>query len=189
MAAKPTTTDVFPFIKLPPELRIRVYEYAIISNRIIDLSNAEPKDFTWGGNEVLQSERLYFRIRRSFQAMVEQPPLSRVSKIVRQETLPIFYGQTTFLLRKHDDAPSKGSEDLQLSARSWVDAIGEANRDLLKSFYIDEATPTEDGTFFKFAWLCDSLEKQWDCTVETMDASGKLKGVSGVTAVIKVIFP
>ncbi|TKA83386.1 hypothetical protein B0A55_01009 [Friedmanniomyces simplex] len=70
-------------LELPPELRIAIFEYAL----------ASPK--------TVVTFRLDDYQRDSLQEAI-QPPLTRVSSQVRFETLPIWYGSTTFVLHTED---------------------------------------------------------------------------------------
>ncbi|TKA83381.1 hypothetical protein B0A55_01012 [Friedmanniomyces simplex] len=80
-------------LELPPELRIAIFEYAL----------ASPK--------TVVSFRLDDYQRDSLQEAV-QPALTRVSSQVRFETLPIWYGCTTFVLHTED---AKGRD-----AQRWL---------------------------------------------------------------------
>lgn len=61
---------------LPPETRNRIYELSLISADTIRIVNAAR--YKVFGEELCQ------------------PPLTKVSQVIRNETLPIFYGSNKF---------------------------------------------------------------------------------------------
>ena len=64
----------FPLLELPPELRNKIYEFAVVSNRALFLREAH-----WHYSGCWEN--------------AAQPALTRVSCQLRSEVLPIFYGQ------------------------------------------------------------------------------------------------
>ncbi|KAK3070140.1 hypothetical protein LTR53_010971 [Teratosphaeriaceae sp. CCFEE 6253] len=72
-------------LRLPPELRNRIYEYVLIVETPIS-RNLPPR--SWWGTEA--------HILRDFATAVRQPPLTRTCRVMRSETIPIFYGANTF---------------------------------------------------------------------------------------------
>jgi len=74
-----TTTDEAPcrFLRLPAELRIMIYEYALQSE-----ANLCP----------------YYPSTNTCFGRIIEPNSTRVNKQIRSETLPVFYGTSTFIL-------------------------------------------------------------------------------------------
>ena len=96
------------FFKLPPELRNRIYEFALLQRTPI---------------VIICQQACGQHSRRH--AM--QPALSRTCRLLRKETLPIFYGQHTFLIAFYPHAPA---------AEAWLSAIGLENLGLLRNVLI-----------------------------------------------------
>ncbi|KAI5362191.1 hypothetical protein Slin14017_G074280 [Septoria linicola] len=65
---------------------------------------------------------------------VVQPAITRVSKLIREETLPIFYGNHHFVLRLLSQTGPEKSRILL-----WLDAIGHRNASRLRSVHIVNA--------------------------------------------------
>jgi len=76
-------------LELPAELRDAIYEFALTSSKATVTFRLDP----W---------------QRDTYSQALQPPLTRVSRQLRQETLPVYYGSNTFVLHtegsKCDDA-------------------------------------------------------------------------------------
>lgn len=75
---------------------------------------------------------------------MEQPPLTRVCKQLRDETLPIYYANT-FLLHVWDYGctPNKTTGEITLYSHGvldWLTAIGAKNRDLIRKVVLQNAT-------------------------------------------------
>ncbi|KAK5128843.1 hypothetical protein LTR85_000176 [Meristemomyces frigidus] len=92
----PDSREVFPFVDLPPELRKRIYEAALICSTEASPLFIQPRTLrTEGHRQLLQ-----------------------LSRQARGECLPIYYADTSFI--------NGGSADgyPPLNARSWLGAIG-----------------------------------------------------------------
>ena len=63
-----------------------------------------------------------------------QPALTRVCRQVREETLPIFYGQNTFVIIDIDEEASL--VELLETMQAWLKMIGPGNVSMLSSFKI-----------------------------------------------------
>ena len=72
-----------------------------------------------------------------FQRRLEQAPITRVCKIIRNETLPYFYSQNEFLF---DDL----GHDLLKGLRTWIKAIGETSYSRIRKLYISSHYEGED---------------------------------------------
>ena len=100
-----------PFIELPAELRNRIYEFAVIESDPIDLIVCCCKHCP-------------------HMAIVVQPAVTRASRQLREESLPIFYGQNLFLGQAYEGyVPAKMIR--------WLRAIGAQNRSHIKNLYVD----------------------------------------------------
>ena len=95
-------------LDIPPELRLQIYHHTLIK--------PHPYDIGQVAHFILD--------KRSICAQLAQPGLTRTNRVLRRETLPIFYGENAF------DAPSFPHEGV----RDWLLAMGPANRCLLKRF-------------------------------------------------------
>lgn len=100
-----------PFLKLPPELRNRIYEAVLTDPYAISAVH-------WD-----------FEIPRS--TTPEQPPLTRTCRAIRAEALPIFYSSNTFMIgvKRECDAAY---------LRVWLKAIGPQNRDAVHEVIVRE---------------------------------------------------
>lgn len=89
----------FRLLDLPPELWLRICEFAVIKNGPIQVGR-EPKS-------------------RDQMAIVSQPEITRTCRILRSEGLPLFYSTNVFELYHYYGVPCP---------RIWVLAIGVGNR-------------------------------------------------------------
>ena len=110
-------------LMLPAELRNRIYEMVLLRPEVINLVYLDPR-------------RL-----KHLEHEVAQPSLTRTCHQIREETLPIFYGQNVFLTYAVTTNWSGASGAIPRGSKSWVNAIGRENRRALKHLYIDS---TED---------------------------------------------
>ncbi|KAK5006688.1 hypothetical protein LTR39_005595, partial [Cryomyces antarcticus] len=95
---------VFPFLKLPGELRNQIYRFALVHHRVISV--------------ISKWEEL------------AQPPLTRVCRQIRNESLPVFYGGNRFRLYR-DRCP-------EYVFICWLRMIGNNNCALLRQLFFTE---------------------------------------------------
>ena len=123
------------FLTLSPELRNRIYELACCP-----LRDGE-------GGEA-HSTAIRIEPRESYELsapFATQPALTKVSRQIRQETLPIYYGTNEFNLYLDETyRPAKGPDGLPTRGASyvryikfstvdrWVKAMGDANAKPIK---------------------------------------------------------
>ena len=113
---QPALSKVPPFLRLPAELRNRIYELTVVDlSRVISVVD----DFPY---------------RKNIKAEVAQPPITKVCRQLRTESLPVFYGANVFKI----EAQSRFRNALVPNrAIAWLRAIGAANRSRLKHLYVD----------------------------------------------------
>lgn len=138
MSTDSNTTS--PLLALPAELRNRIYELVLIKEVCIEviiycIDGCIIKE--------LQSQHLANR--------VQQPPLTRTCRQLREESLSIFYTGNVFLIRRSngDSHLDHGSHDDEEPLVRWLSAIGAEKRSWLRQFY-HPARENKDG-------LCGSL--------------------------------
>ncbi|KAK8203359.1 hypothetical protein M8818_005337 [Zalaria obscura] len=97
------------FLDLPPELRVRIYRLCITDNRNRMASDVMTLSLynTYTGHGLLQ------------------PAISRVSRLLRQESLPIFYASMHFVVHAH--YPPKRDNPHIDRLFQWVRSLGDAN--------------------------------------------------------------
>ena len=117
----------FAFQKLPPELRNHVYQHAVIEEDVIDLSDINRKERSWG----LRGAEEGRVTSRQIQRIVRQPPLTRVCVEIRKEALPMFYRRNIFLLDLEHARRFQA-----ISTVKWLTAIGTHNRRMLDNVYL-----------------------------------------------------
>lgn len=168
-----STEATFPFAKLPPELRNRAYDYALVRDFVIDLRRAYllPNRPLFDGTVPLKTFR---DVLRDFQSLVRQPALTQVSRAIRVESLPIFHAQNVFVTRCYINLSAleskNGAWKLRRATRAWLFAVGLANRRMCTHVYAgsdsfgpDETIGTEDKKPVCVKWekvdigLADSL--------------------------------
>ena len=115
-------------MKLAPELRNRIYEYVVIYEEAIDFVEIfEDVDEQGSGHYGSCIEAVLGNIEQR----VKQPALTRASRVLRTETLPMFYAFNTFRGSLLDRAFS----DTEATWR-WLLAIGRW-RTMLKNFTVE----------------------------------------------------
>ncbi|KAK5692717.1 hypothetical protein LTR17_025348, partial [Elasticomyces elasticus] len=107
------TANRCSLLGLPAELRNHIFELALVSK------NARVSIYLQGGHFTPPS--------------ATQPGISRTNRQLRQETLPIFYGQNAFEIHP-SDRPGL------LACKTWVQAIA-AQLELIRTLVI---TPFSD---------------------------------------------
>ena len=126
------------FLKLPPELRNHIYDLALVEEQPFRFpacrqSEIGPLSFkdTWL-NECKSLDDRQRVVRRSVD-LVKQPGVTRTCKEIRNESLSVFYGNNTFIIREHEKWEASYA---LLVGEKWLLAIRHKNRTLLKSLYI-----------------------------------------------------
>ncbi|KAK3116245.1 hypothetical protein LTR53_003616 [Teratosphaeriaceae sp. CCFEE 6253] len=117
-ARQPSELPQSLLLRLPPELRNHIYEYVLIVETPIS-RNLPPR--SWWGTEA--------HILRQFATAVRQPPLTRTCRVIRSETIPIFYGANTF-------------EGPYGARMAWLAAIGVRNHQPRRGVGIHTAGPS-----------------------------------------------
>lgn len=110
------------FLDLPAELRNHVYELAMLDQTSLDIRPS-----------------YHGKIRLPDLAhQVAQPPITRTCRLVRRDTLPIFYGETLFTFRIHRPQLWKPDDMLTLpqAAGVWLHAIGRQNRAMIRKLFM-----------------------------------------------------
>lgn len=97
---------------LPAEIRNRIYEIALLRDE---------RDMDYRTYVFSQRSTLYKSLKTAF----KQPALTRVSKAVRHESLPIFYGRNTFTVNLVSIRRNM--------IMGWLESIGATNRTMLKN--------------------------------------------------------
>ncbi|KAK3701343.1 hypothetical protein LTR37_015565 [Vermiconidia calcicola] len=109
------------FLSLPPELRTEIYFLTLPIGQQIDFSSIAPREI-----ELETTFQWLQNFRSKVQHGLQQPPLTRVCRQIRDETLPIFYGWTYV-------STNFTHFWVQHVTLDWLAAIGMRNRRLLKS--------------------------------------------------------
>ena len=108
-----------PLLRLPAELRNRIYSFAVVANLGIDILPSY-------SSTILNAKLI-------------QPTLSRVSTQLRNEVLPVFYSENLFLL-KLTQVAHKGSLQLLFV---WLRSIGKENCDLNRDLHVCLPAPSQ----------------------------------------------
>lgn len=137
--------QTIPFTELPAEIRNRIYTYALVSDGAVKfecqnlstnsklwailppiLGNREKRELGKKGNLVIK-ERI-----------VSQPALTRMSKQIRAESLPIFYGANSFdYVSIRPSTHGCTVKNAACGRWEWLVAIGTQNRLLLRDLTVD----------------------------------------------------
>ena len=131
---------IFAFLKLPAEIRNRIYEVALICDHVTDLRNilvtAPRRNWShMGSSHVMRSRRYSLTdeyTAKNLQRIIQQPAITRLCREIRQDTLAMFYSQNTFLV----DMCGENSYPVEATTK-WLKGIGSQNRRLLKDLYLD----------------------------------------------------
>ncbi|KAK4503289.1 hypothetical protein PRZ48_006717 [Zasmidium cellare] len=120
------------FMNLPPELRNRIYEFAVIDSKPIDLVEPDPTRKS--------------RCRRSNKTV--QPPLTLVCRQLRHEVLPIFYALNTFKVTVCANTAyfDDWAGPAEYVAMRWVDRLSDLNKKHLGSIRICAFMSASDAT-------------------------------------------
>ena len=129
---------------LPAQIRNRIYRYALVTEQPMKFHHAH---FDLSG-ALMEKIAASDGLRSGMMRCVMQPPLTRTCRIIREESLPVFYGANTFeailesgwqVLDSYEREP-RGGRVLQ-----WLKAIGPKIRALILHFRA-RAVSTEDLT-------------------------------------------
>ncbi|KAM3421396.1 hypothetical protein BST61_g1792 [Cercospora zeina] len=132
--SSPTTTTTCLLNRLPDELLLIIWEYAVVNSDPL-LVNC-PCDSSFGGwNEEYHHERDAWKEGRHHPPC--QPPLTRVCRSIRFDALSIFYSRNAFRAGYCYECDT----DIVVS---WLRVIGKQNRELLKDFFFWDANPVHD---------------------------------------------
>ena len=127
------------FLSLSPELRNQVYELALIPDG--------DGDGNVTGSKAIDVKSVRPNWCSSRPGWALQPALTKVSRQIRQETIPIYYGKNIFVTHCYiRDADPQGTEKWQFENSGfhwWRKMIGTANMDLVK--HLDVRHVKEDG--------------------------------------------
>ncbi|KAK3724910.1 hypothetical protein LTR37_000958 [Vermiconidia calcicola] len=158
--ARTTAQKRVGFLDLPAELRNYVYELAMAS-RAVTIN--------------------YFREEcRDFEVLVMQPPITRTSRQIREEALPLYYQRTTSYM----DTTRSG----RCNMGKWLHAIGSENRPQLQRFYFDlfhgPLASTDIGMEFSARYLTSEASSSGLKSVEFADQYVFELGFSKVAQII-----
>ena len=113
-----------PFTDLPAEIRNRIYEYALVTDRTI---------FTYTYFDLPRPlANLFMEDLEELSQTLAQPALTRTCQSVRAETLPISYGanRSSGFLENVRNYRRHCFEQTM----AWLEIIGPVNRELLRRF-------------------------------------------------------
>ncbi|KAK3674543.1 hypothetical protein LTR78_005629 [Recurvomyces mirabilis] len=103
------------FMDLPPELRSRIYEMVL--------------RFDHFGDRVIQFDQtpmFWFEIKPGYRHPACQPAITRVSRLLREETLKMFYSINTFSISL-PEAFATLEAGRKPEFEQWLEGIGETN--------------------------------------------------------------
>lgn len=118
MALDPET--IFPFLQLSAELRNRIYELALIHPQ----TRYVPCRCPWSEMTIGSIE----------DPVCHQPPLTRLCRQIRNESLPVYYGNNVFIV-DYDDIHYRRGVQCKIET-GWLRAIGPHNRRSLQKVNI-----------------------------------------------------
>ena len=126
----PEMSDLSGFLSLPPELRNRVYEYALVSDTAIEFRVSRFRSRTLDTDALrMKRDQTTRKLKERLSRELEQPPLTRTCRVIRDEALPVFYGNNTFLIG-----------DWWIHCRKWMLAwlqrLGPQKRSMLRHLIV-----------------------------------------------------
>jgi len=130
-----TTQQTSRLLTLPTELQLQIFEYVVVQcDQPLHINC--PCDSSYGGwTPAFMAAKK--RWESGAQKAPQQPQLARVCRSIRALALPLFYSKNRF------QAGYCHSTDLGLALR-WLEAIGPANRALLRNFYFFDGNEDYD---------------------------------------------
>ena len=179
----------FPFTRLSPELRNRIYYLTLVQEEPIDLTSTNGDGYAihlythhlHTNNMSIKKESW---VKTRIQAMVYQPAITRLLRSIRKESLPIFYGANTFLTWSVGGCSvSRYSQEhvtVSEATEAWLLAIGCENRAMLARLYFEEGKPALQ-TLRK--WTIKDV-----AVIEFVKAEGKARGRSNVRKSMRLSF-
>lgn len=130
---------------LPSELRNAIYEHLLVAEegepgpngtKLIQIGELKQDVL----DRIDEDENLEDSFRyKATTAWIEQPSLTRVSKQLRAETLPIYFGVNTFIINlDYFETRARGIEIYYSfkNGEKWLRQMGPHNRKLLKDLHI-----------------------------------------------------
>ena len=117
----------FPFFELPPELRVMIYEMALVESEPIQLTTFYDDDLP-----VLS--------RSDFRNLVAGTRLLQADRQIRAEALPIFYSRNTFVTGVFNMRE-------MVTAFEWLQSIGMLSRTFMEYVAVHESEWTEEMYF------------------------------------------
>lgn len=147
-----TCSSIKGLHKLPPELRNQIYELCLLRHdkgfQVGEVTNNGSTHFLFS-KEPTDSRAPYLSTssppadtRVAFMALthfsVSEPALLRVSRAIRRETLPMFYGMNIFRLH-----------NIEL-LKDWLSYIGHKRRAALRNVECVELPPSMERLFIRF---------------------------------------
>jgi hypothetical protein len=135
-------------LDLPPELQLIIYEMVVTQDEIFLLnqpcnsSYRKPKEkgqfhFTHYDEKLKEDEEAW---KSGAKQPPKQPAITKVSRAIRSDTLPIFYGVNIFRARYCDLFDPKPLPDVV----KWLGTIGPENRRSLRNFYFYDRSCDQD---------------------------------------------
>jgi len=147
MSADAKQHKTITFLDLPPELRNQVYKHALVTADPIELDSglatSAGSQNTSACCHLLRKHNPHYlctgcqlKLRRSICTLVAEPALTRVSRVLRHETLPIYYGANRFSFQ----APHNNSDGviwyLGRAIKKWLLTLGKEKRSMIKEMYV-----------------------------------------------------
>ena len=137
--------DRMSFLSLPAELRTRIYELVTIPQS--DRETNYETGYTFrkqpairiGCRNILGSASRHMQntpAGRNCRGWALQPSITRISRQVRTESLPVYYGANEFFFEPYDRKENANTPVEFPYVQRWLKAIGPENRNLLKTVSI-----------------------------------------------------
>ncbi|KAK4498990.1 hypothetical protein PRZ48_009501 [Zasmidium cellare] len=119
-----TENDESPFLKLPGEIRNEIYELAIPRDIIFDINDSKEDTYIEDVGSNIIHRRCEIRKRESYKRHFG---ITQVCRRVRKETLPVVYGDNTFMWEVgrgkdvfYRNWKYRGKKNMNVIAESWV---------------------------------------------------------------------
>ena len=138
-------------LDLPPELQLIIYEMVVTQHEIFLLnqpcnsSYRKPQKkgqryFEHYDEKLKEDEEAW---KSGARQPPKQPAITKVSRAIRADTLPLFYGVNIFRARYCDLFDPKPLPDVV----KWLRTIGPENRRSLRNFYFYDRSDVQDGDY------------------------------------------